>query len=100
MPIKTMTTRTICNPNDFVDNCSSIEELQKLISKCQNKIMAIKNNKLVKCAEQIIDITKEIAEFYPYEESPFYDEDGEAFLWKEMQEPLEDYIDKKIILTK
>ncbi len=94
MPIKTMTTRTICNPNDFVDNCSSIEELQKLINKCQDKIIAIKDNKLIKCVEQIIDITEEIAEFYPNEQSPFYDKQGTDFYWSEMREALEDYLEE------
>ena len=92
MPIKEATTST--SINDYINNCSSIDELYRIIDKCKNKVEIMKKAKLTNLIEQINDLLKELAENYPWEISPFCDSEGAEYAWNEIPEVLENYLEE------
>ena len=91
MPIKTIPTKFTVT--DFINNCSSIEDLQLIMDKCRDKINAMQRAKLISAVEQIGRLAEEIARNYPWEDTPFYDENNERIPWSDVEDTLLNYLE-------
>ena len=91
MPIKTMTTNI--NVDDYINRCSSIEELNRIIDKCNKKIQAVKEDKMKEILRKMADLAGELASIFPYDDSPFYNDQDRPLEWDEVKDKLIDFID-------
>ena len=91
MPIKTTSTKFTVT--DFINNCSSIEDLQLIIDKCRDKINAMQRAELISAVEQIGQLAEKIARNYPWEDTPFYDENNECIPWRDVEDILLNYLE-------
>jgi len=83
MPIKTN-----INVDDYINRCSSIEELNKIIDKCNKKIQAIKEDKRVELLQKMADLAEELASVFPYYDSPFYNDQERILEWDEVRDEI------------